>query len=122
MGNDMAKYLVLIYGDELAWEAESAQERKDKQAAHGAFAAAAGDAIVGGHELLPAATATSLRAVGGGRPTPTDGPFLESKEVLGGFYVVEAPDLDAAIALAERLPEVSAAHGGVEIRPIREMA
>lgn len=117
----MAKYLFLIYGDEQAWEAETEQDRAAKQAAHGEFAAAAGDAIVGGHELLPAATATSLRGTGGGRPTVTDGPFLESKEVLGGYYLVEAPDLDAATALAGKLPELEAAHGGIEIRPIRTM-
>jgi hypothetical protein len=117
----MAKYLFLIYGDEQAWEAESEQERAEKEAGHGAFAAAAGEAIAGGNELLPAATATSLRGTGGGRPTVTDGPFLESKEVLGGYYVVEAPDLDAATALAGKLPELAAAHGGVEIRPIRTM-
>ncbi|SEP53141.1 YciI family protein [Amycolatopsis saalfeldensis] len=115
----MAKYLFLIYGDEQAWEAETEQDRVDKQAGHGAFTAAAGTAIAGGHELLLAATATSLRGTGGGRPTVTDGPFLESKEVLGGYYVVEAPDLDAATALAAQLPELAAAHGGVEIRPIR---
>lgn len=116
----MAKYLFLIYGDERIWEGRSAQERADNEAGHAAFAAAAGAAVLGGHELLPTTTATSLRAGASGRPTPTDGPFLETKEALGGYYLVEAPDLDAAIALAERLPEVAAPHSGVEIRPIRE--
>ncbi len=116
----MAKYLFLIYGDEQTWEGMSAQERKDNEAGHAAFAAAAGDSVIGGHELLPTTTATSLRGTVSGRPTTTDGPFLETKEALGGYYLVEAPDLDAAIRLAERLPEVSAAHSGVEIRPIHE--
>jgi hypothetical protein len=112
----MAKYLLLIFGDEQIWDSMAEQEREDHQAAHAAFVAAAGDAVLGGHELMRPSTATTLR----GGPTPTDGPFLETKEVLGGFYVIEAPDLDAAIAMTERLPEVSAGHSGVEIRPIRE--
>lgn len=116
----MAKYLILIYGDERIWEAGSAQERQDVEAGHAAFASVAGDAILAGHELLPTATATSLRGSVSGRPATTDGPFLETKEVLGGYYLVEAPDLDAVIKLAELLPEVSAAHSGVEIRPINE--
>jgi hypothetical protein len=117
---EMAKYLLLIYGNEQIWATTSEQERKDLQTGHGAFVAAAGGAILAGHELLPADTATTLRGSVTGKPTPTDGPFLETKEVLGGYYLVEAPDLDAAIAIAERLPEVSAAHSGVEIRPVRE--
>jgi hypothetical protein len=116
----MAKYLLLIYGNEQAWETRSPRERTELEEGHAAFAAAAGDAILGGHELESTAAATSLRGSVGGRPTPTDGPFLETKEALGGYYLVEAPDLDAAIALAEKLPEVAAAHSGVEIRPIRE--
>ncbi|WIX78484.1 YciI family protein [Amycolatopsis carbonis] len=116
----MVKYLLLIYGDEQIWEAGSAEDRKEIEAGHAAFVAAAGDAVLAGHELLPTATAMSLRGSVAGRPAPTDGPFLESKEVLGGYYVVEAPDLDAAIKLAERLPELTVAHSGVEIRPINE--
>ncbi|MFD0480588.1 YciI family protein [Nonomuraea thailandensis] len=116
----MAKYLLLIYGDEQLWQAMSAEEIKNLQEGHAAFAAAAGDAILGGHELEPSITATSLRGQTSGRSRLTDGAFLETKEVLGGYYVVEATDLDAAIALAEKLPELSAAHSGVEIRPIRE--
>jgi hypothetical protein len=116
----MAKYLLLIYGNEQIWDGMSARERSDNEAGHAAFAAAAGDAVLAGHELRPSTTATSLRGSVSGRPTPTDGPFLETKEALGGYYVVEAPDLDAAITLAERLPELSAPHSGVEIRPIHE--
>jgi len=114
----MAKYLVLIYGDEQLWEARSEQERRANEAAHGRFAAAAGDGVLGGEELMSTSTATSLRGSATGSPTTTDGPFLETKEVLGGYYVLEAPDLDAVIALARLLPEVSASHSGVEIRPI----
>ena len=110
----MAKYLILIYGDEQRWDAETEQELRAKDEGHRAFNAAAGARVLGGQELESSSTATTLR--GGG--LITDGPFLESKEALGGFYVIEAADLDAAIALAGLLPELSSGHGGVEIRPI----
>jgi hypothetical protein len=116
----MAKYLLLIYGNEQTWEAMSEQELADLGAAHAAFAAAAGDALLAGHELQPTTTATTLRGSISGPPTPTDGPFPETKEALGGFYLVEAADLDAALALARLLPEVSASHSGVEVRPVNE--
>jgi hypothetical protein len=114
----MAKYLFLIYGDEQRWEAETPPERQHKDDAHRAFRAAAGTGLLGGHELDSTSTATTLRATTGGRLSPTDGPFLETKEAIGGYYVVEAPDLDAALELAARLPELASGHGGVEIRPI----
>ncbi|MFI7599879.1 YciI family protein [Actinoplanes sp. NPDC049681] len=116
----MARYLILIYGDEQAWDAVPPQELEARHAAHVAFAASAGPAILGGAQLQPAATATSLRAGADGRPAVTDGPFLETKEVLGGYYVVDAPDLDAAIAMASRLREATAGRGGIEIRPLVE--
>ncbi|GAA2384157.1 YciI family protein [Dactylosporangium salmoneum] len=119
-GTGMAKYLILIYGDEQRWDAETTAERAAKERAHAAFRDAAGAGLLGGHELEAASTATTLRAGTGAAPTPTDGPFLETKEAIGGFYVLEAPDLDAALALASRLPELRSGHAGVEIRPIVE--
>ena len=113
----MAKYLVLIYGDEQRWANRTTLERQALEDGHAAFRAAAGDAVVGGHELADSATATSLRA-GSDGPTITDGPFLETKEALGGFYLVEAADLDEAIRWSSLLPEVAEDHSGVEIRPI----
>jgi hypothetical protein len=59
-----------------------------------------------------------LRTDPDGRLTTTDGPFLETKEALGGYYLVEASDLDEMIALAARLPEASEGHSGIEIRPV----
>ncbi|WP_238010658.1 YciI family protein [Dactylosporangium sp. AC04546] len=109
----MAKYLILIYGDEREWSAMTAEDRQRLEAGHLAFRAAAGPGVLGGEELEPASTATSLRGA-----TVTDGPFLETKEALGGYYLIEAGDLDEAIALAARLPEVTAGHSGVEIRPV----
>jgi hypothetical protein len=119
---DMAKYLVLIYGDEKEWATMTPAERQRIEAGHRRFVAAADAALLDGHELMAPATATSLRRGPAERPTVTDGPFLETKEVLGGYYLLEAADLDAAIALAGLLPEVAASHSGVEIRPIREQS
>jgi hypothetical protein len=108
----MTKYLILIYGDEQRWDAETPAERQAKEEGHRAFAAAA--TVLDGHELASSATATTLRGPG----MITDGPFLEAKEALGGYYLIEAVDLDAAMAVAALLPELSSGHGGVEIRPV----
>lgn len=115
----MAKYMILLYGNEQRWASTTAEQREAVFAAHAAFGEKAGSAILGGEELEPSTTATSLRP-DGDRVTTTDGPFLETKEALGGFYLVEAPDLDAAIALASLLPEAGDDHGGVEIRPVAD--
>jgi hypothetical protein len=116
----MAKYLVLIYGDEQEWAIAGPGEQERIDAGHRRFAAEAGAAVLGGEQLMPPATATSLRQGTADHPTVTDGPFLETKEVLGGFYVLEAADLDAAIGLARLLPELGVSHSGVEIRPLVE--
>jgi hypothetical protein len=114
----MAKYMILIYGDPQQWEAMSAEQEKAHAAAHAAFNAAGGSKITGGGELELAPMATTLRTEPDGRVLITDGPFLETKEALGGYYLLDAADLDEVIALASRLPEVHAAHSGVEIRPL----
>ncbi|MDG4797654.1 YciI family protein [Micromonospora sp. WMMD1082] len=114
----MAKYLILIHGDERQWAAMSPQESQQLDEAHRAFSAAAGPAILDSQQLEPANIATTLRTDAGGRLTVTDGPFLETKEAVGGYYLIEAADLDEVIGLASRLYEVSAGHSGVEIRPV----
>jgi hypothetical protein len=114
----MPKFMVLIYGDDKQWASMTPQQQQAHDAAHVAFAAAAGSAIIGGEELQPAPRATTVRRGRAGRVITTDGPFLETKEALGGYYVLEAADLDAVIALASQLPEVSADHSGVEIREV----
>jgi hypothetical protein len=114
----MAKYLILIHGDERQWAAMSTQEQQKLDEAHRAFSAAAGSTILDGRELEPASVATTLRTDAAGRLTTTDGPFLETKEAVGGYYLIEASDLDEVIALAARLYEVSAGHSGIEIRPV----
>jgi hypothetical protein len=114
----MAKYMILIYGDPQQWDAMSAQQRQAHDAAHGAFNAAADSRVIGGEQLESPSMATALRMDPAGGVTTTDGPFLETKEALGGFYLLEAADLDEVTALVTRLPEVHAGHSGVEIRPV----
>lgn len=114
----MARYLILIHGSEQEWDSHTDEQLTAKGKAHGAFSEAAGDAKILGAALESVSTATTLRATGGKAPTVTDGPFMEATEVLGGFYVVDVPDLDAALALARLLPELNEEHGAIEVRPI----
>lgn len=115
----MAKFLILIYGDEQQWNAETPAEQQAKTEQHERFVARAGAALLDGHQLAASVASRTLRTVGG-RVRTTDGPFGEAKEVIGGYYLLEAPDLDAAVALAEGLPEVGLEHCAVEVRPILE--
>lgn len=117
--NDMAKFLALIYGDEQTWDGWSDEQATANGEAHGAFNAVAGSAVVGGHELVRSKHARNIRADGSGGQSVSAGPFPDSAVVLGGFYVLEAEDLDAAVALARQLPEASAPSSGVEVRPVQ---
>jgi hypothetical protein len=114
----VAKYLVLIYGDEAAWQAAPAEWHATNGLRHQALIAAERPSIRSVEELEPAARAVSIRADATGRAYTTDGPFLETKEVIGGYYLLDAPDMAEAIRIASQIPEATAAHGGVEIRPI----
>ncbi|MGO9559758.1 MAG: YciI family protein [Acidimicrobiales bacterium] len=109
----MAEYLVLIYEDEAAYASGEAYGQAMKD--HNEFGEANGAALKGGNALHPSSAATSIRGFGSGSFTVTDGPFAETKEALGGYYLVEAADLDEAIAIAKQVP---ARYGGVEVRPI----
>jgi hypothetical protein len=111
----MPKYLILIYGDEAAYEQADVGTRGRITTGHGAFSTKYGDAVVGGNALQPQHTATTLRPDGGDGFTVTDGPFVETKEALGGYYLVEAADLDEAIEMARQVPVLG---GGLEVRPI----
>jgi hypothetical protein len=106
------KYLLLIYENEKRFE--NGYDPKE-MAEYGAFGKEFGKAILNGHALKPTATATTVRVRDGKRLT-TDGPFAETKEQLGGFYLIEAKDLDEAIAIAARVP--SAKVGSIEVRPV----
>ncbi len=113
----MPTYAFLMYGDETGWADQPPGEWDTGP--HERFAeqvAAAGARIVGGRALLPSSTATTVRSVPGEAPLITDGPFVEAREALGGFYLVEADDLDDALRLAALVPE-----DAVEVRPVAEL-
>jgi len=113
------QYLLMIYGDEEVW----AQRTKEVNAAllqeHIAFRKDSGDAIVGGNALQPTSVATTVR-IRDGKMLTTDGPFAETKEQLGGYYLVEAANLDEAVAIAAKIPR--ACEGSIEVRPIKTFA
>ena len=115
----MAQYLMLIYEDEARWAQATPQTAEQVMKQHEQFVAAHKAALRGGHALQPASTATSLRREGSAGLVVTDGAFVETKEAVGGYYVVEAADLDEAMAVARDIP---APFGGVEIRPVREFS
>lgn len=112
----MTTFLVLIYGNEQAWHAMSTEEMAELEAGHRDLVAAAGAGIRASGELEGSDRATTLRADAAGRPARTAGPFAESTEIIGGYYVIEARDIDEVAGWAARLHEASAGHGGVEIR------
>jgi hypothetical protein len=111
----MSQYLVLLYESEAAWSEVDEATSKNILEAHNAFATKHGAKVAGGNALQPTSTATTIVSDGAGGFTVTDGPFVESKEALGGYYLIEAADLDEAIAISKDVP---AGFGGVEVRPI----
>jgi hypothetical protein len=112
----MSEYLVLIYESEAAWEKADEETSNRIMTGHNEFGEHNGAALRGGNALQPTMSATSLRRDSSGKLVVTDGAFAETKEALGGYYVIEAADLDQAIAIASQVP---AEFGGVEVRPIR---
>jgi hypothetical protein len=113
------KYLLLIYGAEEAWDELAEDERR---AIYSEYAALSDDlrrrgAYVDGNELQGGDTATTVRVRNGDAVT-TDGPFAETKEILGGYYLVDCESLDDAIEIAARIP--SARTGSIEVRPVSE--
>ena len=108
------KYALLIYSNAHAWDGLSEEERNAQMGEYMAISSSPG--ILGGEELAGTDTATTVRVQDGNTLT-TDGPFVETKESLGGFYLFEADDLDAALELAARIPAARNG-GGVEVRPV----
>ncbi len=111
------RYLLLIYENEANWGKMSEEEKGkifQEYMTFGKDIRAKGN-YVAGEALQPVATATTVR-VKNGKTLTTDGPFAEIKEQLGGFYLVEAKNLDEAIAIGSRIP--SARSGSIEVRPI----
>jgi hypothetical protein len=109
------QYLLLIYTDEIADSAASAEEQEAVMAGYNAFGHEAAKKIVHGDALMPTSTATTVR-VREEQTLITDGPFAETKEQLGGYYVVNCANLDEAIALAAKIP--GAKWGSIEVRPV----
>ena len=111
----MAQYLILIYEDEAQYATATPETWGEITQAHTTFAEDVeklGATLLGGNALQPTGTATSIRATG---TEVTDGPFVETKEALGGYYLIDAADLDQALAVGKRCP---APFGGVEVRPV----
>lgn len=115
------KYMLLIYQDEQSWSSVNEAERQQIYADYGALVGQlqASGQFVSGSELQPITTATSLR-VRDGKELITDGPFAETHEQLGGYFLIEAENLDEATKIAARIP--SAKTGTIEIRPLAESA
>jgi hypothetical protein len=110
------QYMLLIYGDEKAWTSMPEAEIEKVMQAYMDYSneLAAAGILRGGSELAPVATATTVR-VRNGKVLTTDGPFAETKEQLGGYYLIDVPNLDEAIKWASKLP--AALDGAVEVRP-----
>jgi hypothetical protein len=111
----MAQYAILIYENESAYIDAAPEVWQQAMEAHGRFAGQVvekGGKLLGGEALQPTGTATSIRS-----DVVTDGPFADTKEALGGFYLIEARDLDHALDIAKLCP---APYGGVEVRPVMD--
>lgn len=110
----MPQYAALIFSRDVDW---SLPEYDDVTAEYNEFTAAASDIIQGGAALYPTSTATVVRVdEKGGDPITTDGPYAEAKESLTGFFLLECPDLDAAVKVAAKIP--GAWDGAIEVRPV----
>jgi hypothetical protein len=109
------RYMFLIYGDESRYADVTPEDWNQMLQAHNAWSAAvvaAGGTVISGEALAPSGTSTTVRQ-GGNGPVLTDGPFIETKEALGGYYVIECADLDQALSFAKTLPGET-----VEVRPV----
>jgi hypothetical protein len=107
------QYLALIYGDESRWGSLTPEEREKQMGEYTALSEAA--VTRGGNELDSVATATTVR-VRNDETLVTDGPFVESKEVLGGYYVFECDSIEEACGWAAKIP--AARYGAIEVRPV----
>lgn len=114
------QYLLMIYGSEAAAQSLTEAQVGQMLSAYGAYSEALRKAgvMVGGNRLRPTADATTVR-VAGGKTEVLNGPYAETREQFGGYYLIEVPDLDAALSWASRCP--GASHGSVEVRPVWAM-
>ena len=111
------QYLLTLYAEESGWSHMSKEEQQKGMAAYMAYTEALkqAGAYVGSNRLQPVATATTIRTVNG-KTQVLDGPYVDTKEQLGGYYLIEAADLDAALSWAARCP--GSQHGVIEVRPV----
>jgi len=114
------QYLLMLYSQEDGWKSMTKEQQEQGMAAYVAYREALHKAgvFVGSNRLQPIATATTVRLVDG-KSQVLDGPYVDSKEQLGGYFLIEAPDLDTALTWAARCP--GASHGTIEVRPIWAM-
>jgi len=115
------KYMLLIYDDEKGWAKLSETERQQAMGEYMQFTEQlkSGGQYVASSQLHPTSAATSVR-VRNGKRLVTDGPFAETREQLLGYYIIDVKDLDAAIAIAERIPSARSPLGVIEVRPVVE--
>ena len=115
------QYLLMIYENEKRWDTQTKEEGEKISAEYRTLTESIAQSghYKGGNPLQPTRTATTVRVRNGKRET-TDGPFAETREQLGGYYLVDAKDLDEAISIAERIP--AARTGSIEVRPIMPMS
>jgi hypothetical protein len=113
------RYLLLIYGDEAGWAGRTPQEQEAEMGAWNEYTQWLTDKgwMLGGEALVSTQEATTVR-VRDGKTLTTDGPFAETKEQLGGYYLIECDNLDLAIEAASKIPSLD--RGSLEIRPILE--
>jgi hypothetical protein len=111
------QYMCLIYGDEQSRLGMNETDRNQMIGDYGAFTESIQQSgnMLAGDALQPTTTATTVR-VRNGETLVTDGPFAETKEQLGGYYLIDAKDVDEALAIAARIP--GARHGSIEVRPV----
>src|SRR6266404_3120342 len=111
------QYILMLYVNEAGWPKLTKAEQEQGMAAYSAYAEALtkAGAFAGTKRLQPSSTATTVR-VASGKSQVLDGPYVDSKEQLGGYFIIDVPDLDAAISWAARCP--TAGHGVVEVRPL----
>lgn len=114
------QYLLMLHSDESGWSKMTPTEQQQGYAAYMAYTETLkkAGAYVGSNRLQPVSSATTVK-IANGKQQVLDGPYADSKEQLGGYYLIDAPDLDGAIAWAARCP--GASHGTIEVRPVWEM-
>ncbi|HJQ43188.1 MAG TPA: YciI family protein [Jatrophihabitantaceae bacterium] len=111
----MPRFLVLIYGDEQRWADASQEWDEENGRRHRKFLDDAGAAVLTGGEIVPSAQAVSIRGDDPAGST-SPGPFVQADKGIGGYYVIQADDLDAAVELARGIPEATTPYSGVEVR------